>query len=66
MVSNLLLKQQNLLPFQFLVARLSLVRMTLFLRTKKYLNFKGIFVCQISGATLIYHYRLEHDIRTSP
>jgi hypothetical protein len=44
MVSNLLLKQQNLLPFQFLVARLSLVRMTLFLRTKNTLILK-VFLC---------------------
>ena len=50
----LLQKQHNLLPFQFLLAKLSLVRMALFFKNhKKTLIFKGNFVRQISYVTLI-------------
>jgi hypothetical protein len=50
MVSSLLQKQQTLLPFQFLLARLSFVKITLFLGTT-WRFFKVIFICHISCVT---------------
>ena len=45
-------KQQTLLPFQFLLARLSFVKITpLFRNHMKILFFRGIFICHISCVT---------------
>ena len=45
-------KQQTLLPFQFLLARLSFVKITpLFRNHTKILFFRGIFICHISCVT---------------
>jgi len=54
MVSNLLQKQQVLLPFQFLLTKLSFVKITpLLTNHMKIFNLRGIFIRQISCVTLM-------------
>ena len=54
MVSDLLQKQQVLLPFQFLLNKLSFVKITpLLTNHMKIFNLRGIFIRQISCVTLM-------------